>query len=106
VYNLVRRSVPYEKQERWLRPVLQNAGEVGLPINLVELAMWEKRIQGVLYGRMSPSKDVPRLLKLYEAGQLMLDELITRTYRLEEINQGYEDLHAGLNMRGILQYDD
>jgi hypothetical protein len=51
VYNLVRRSVPYEKQERWLRPVLQNAGEVGLPINLVELAMWEKRIQGVLYGR-------------------------------------------------------
>lgn len=82
-----------------------NAAEVGIPVNLFELAMYQKRIQGVLYGMMSPSKDVPRLLAMYEQGQLKLDELVTRTYTLDEINLGYEDLHAGNNIRGVVHFD-
>ena len=78
---------------------------VGIPVSLLVLAMYQKRIQGCLYGMMSPSSDVLRLLAMYEQGQLKLDELVTRTYSLDEINQGYEDMHAGTNIRGVIQFD-
>ncbi len=78
--------------------------EIGVPVPLFELTMYQKRIQGVLYGMMSPSKDIPRLLGLYQTGQLKLDELITRTYTLEEINAGYADMHAGDVVRGVLDF--
>jgi S-(hydroxymethyl)glutathione dehydrogenase/alcohol dehydrogenase len=81
------------------------ATELGIPdISLVSLCMYQKRIQGVLYGMMSPWKDVPRLLRMYEQGQLKLDELLTRTYTLDEINTGYEDMHAGTNIRGAITF--
>ncbi len=38
-------------------------------------------------------------------GQLKLDELITRRYRLDEINQGFDDMHAGVNIRGVVVFD-
>jgi NDMA-dependent alcohol dehydrogenase len=78
---------------------------VGIPVNLLMLAMYQKRIQGCLYGMMAPSSDVLRLLGLYEQGRLKLDELVTRTYTLDEINTGYEDLHAGTNIRGVIRFD-
>jgi S-(hydroxymethyl)glutathione dehydrogenase/alcohol dehydrogenase len=77
---------------------------VGIPVPLVEFVMYQKTIKGALYGMMSPSKDVHRLLGMYETGQLKLDELVTRKYKLEDINQGYRDLHSGINMRGIVEY--
>ena len=77
---------------------------VGIPVNLLLLAMYQKRIQGCLYGMMSPSGAVPRLLALYERGTLKLDELVTRTYTLDEINTGYDDLHAGTNIRGVIEF--
>jgi S-(hydroxymethyl)glutathione dehydrogenase/alcohol dehydrogenase len=64
--------------------------------------MFQKRIQGALYGMCSPAKDVPRLLSLWQDGRLKLEELVTRTYALDELNQGYEDMHAGVNVRGVL----
>jgi Zn-dependent alcohol dehydrogenase len=75
-----------------------------IPINLFELAMFQKRIQGALFGMMSPVAAVPQLLGLYQAGQLHLDELATRRYSLEEINVGYADMHAGVNIRGVVDY--
>jgi S-(hydroxymethyl)glutathione dehydrogenase/alcohol dehydrogenase len=75
-----------------------------IPVSPFMLAMFQKRIQGCLYGMMSPSSDVPRLLSMYEQGQLKLDELVSRSYKLDEINLGYEDMHAGVNIRGILEF--
>ena len=49
-------------------------------INLFELAMWQKEVRGVVFGAANPRFDIPNLLALYKAGQLKLDELITRTY--------------------------
>jgi NDMA-dependent alcohol dehydrogenase len=77
---------------------------VGVPISPFMLAMFQKRIQGCLYGMMAPSADVPRLLNMYEQGQLKLDELVSRTYRLEEINTGYDDMYAGTNIRGVIEF--
>jgi S-(hydroxymethyl)glutathione dehydrogenase/alcohol dehydrogenase len=78
--------------------------ESSIPVSPFILAMFQKRIQGCLYGMMSPSKDVPRLLAMYEQGRLKLDELVTRTYTLDEINTGYDDMHAGTNIRGVIQF--
>ena len=70
-----------------------------------ELTLYQKRIQGALFGASSPSRDIPWMLMMYQAGKLHLDELITTTYKLEEINQGYADMHAGTNIRGVIIYD-
>jgi S-(hydroxymethyl)glutathione dehydrogenase/alcohol dehydrogenase len=45
------------------------------------------------------------MLRLYQEGNIKLDELITKRYKLDDINQGYEDLHEGRNVRGVVVYD-
>jgi S-(hydroxymethyl)glutathione dehydrogenase/alcohol dehydrogenase len=50
-------------------------------------------------------KTIPRLLELYQAGQLKLDELVTNRYTLDEVNQGYRDMLDGRNIRGLLIHD-
>jgi S-(hydroxymethyl)glutathione dehydrogenase/alcohol dehydrogenase len=79
----------------------------GLTIHLpgAPLAGWQKRIQGVMFGSANPLHDIPRLLGLYRAGDLKLDELITRRYRLEEINEGYRDMMDGKNIRGVVIHE-
>jgi S-(hydroxymethyl)glutathione dehydrogenase/alcohol dehydrogenase len=69
-----------------------------------ELTLFQKRIQGALFGQSSPSRDIPWMLQMYQNGQLRLDELITTTYKLDEINDGYADMHAGKNIRGVIVY--
>jgi NDMA-dependent alcohol dehydrogenase len=77
-------------------------GQKESSINLFELAMWQKEVRGVVFGAANPRFDIPNLLALYKAGQLKLDELITRTYPLDQINQGYQDMLDGVNIRGVL----
>jgi NDMA-dependent alcohol dehydrogenase len=74
-------------------------------INLFELAMWNKEIKGTLFGSLNPRVDVPRLLGLYRNGVLKLDELVTRRYSLDEINDGYDAMRNGTNIRGVVVYD-
>ncbi|MFR9805077.1 Zn-dependent alcohol dehydrogenase [Pseudonocardia sp. RS010] len=71
----------------------------------VQLALWSKRIQGSLYGGCNPVYDIPKLLDLYRSGHVKLDELITQTYSLEQVNQGYEDLDAHKNIRGVIVHE-
>ena len=66
--------------------------------------MMEKQIRGSLYGSSNAQHDIPRILELYNTGQLKLDELITREYSLEDVNQGYEDMKNGVNIRGLIRY--
>ena len=77
-------------------------GQTESSINLFELAMWQKEVRGVVFGAANPRVDIPRLLDLYRSGQLKLDELITRSYALDQINQGYQDMLDGVNIRGVL----
>ena len=78
--------------------------EVGIPVGLLELTMFQKRIQGALYGMVPPSRAVPQLIDLWRVGKLDLEPMVTARYSLDQINQGYEDMHAGLNIRGILTF--
>lgn len=74
-------------------------------MNLFELAMYEKQLVGSIFGSANPRRDIPRLLRLYQEGQLKLDELITNTYPLEDINVGYQAMRDGTNIRGMVMYD-
>jgi S-(hydroxymethyl)glutathione dehydrogenase/alcohol dehydrogenase len=74
-------------------------------VPLFELAAYQKRVVGCLFGNANPRYDIPRLLDLYRQGELMLDELVTRTYPLEQINDGYEDLRQHRNVRGLVRFD-
>jgi S-(hydroxymethyl)glutathione dehydrogenase/alcohol dehydrogenase len=76
-----------------------------VPLNLLELAMFEKRITGALYGHSSPLGAIPEFVDLYAAGRIQLDELMTTTYKLDEVAQGYRDMHAGKNIRGMIAFD-
>jgi alcohol dehydrogenase (nicotinoprotein) len=76
-----------------------------IQINSTLLTLMEKRIQGSLFGSGDPFHDIPRMVELYQAGDLKLDELITTTYTLDQINQGYQDMLDGKNIRGMIRYD-
>jgi NDMA-dependent alcohol dehydrogenase len=73
-------------------------------VNLFELAMWNKEIKGTIFGSLNPRRDIPNLLSMYREGQLKLDELITRTYPLDDINAGYQDMRDGKNIRGVITF--
>ena len=74
-------------------------------VNLFELAMYNKEIKGTIFGSLNPRNDIPALLSLYRDGQLKLDELITKRYSLDQINEGYQAMRDGSNIRGIVVYD-
>ncbi|HRW09053.1 MAG TPA: zinc-binding dehydrogenase, partial [Caldilineaceae bacterium] len=65
----------------------------------------EKRLVGSYYGSCNPREDMPKLLALYDEGKLKLDELISQTYRLDQINQAFADLESGQNARGVILFD-
>jgi S-(hydroxymethyl)glutathione dehydrogenase/alcohol dehydrogenase len=79
--------------------------QVGLPISIGELTLFAKEIKGAMFGDSNPHADILRMLRLYQEGHIKLDELITKRYSLDQINQGYEDMHAGKNIRGVIVYD-
>ena len=54
----------------------------------------------------NPQHDIPMLLSLYQAGKLNLDDMITRQYKLEQINDGYKDMLDGKNIRGVIRFTD
>jgi NDMA-dependent alcohol dehydrogenase len=78
--------------------------ETQIPINMIELVTFSKELRGALYGCMNPRTAIPRLLGMYRSGDLKLDELITREYRLEDINTAIDDMRAGRNVRGMITF--
>ncbi|MBO1900347.1 Zn-dependent alcohol dehydrogenase [Leucobacter weissii] len=65
----------------------------------------EKIVTGSLYGSSVPQRDVPMIAELYRQGRLPLDRLITQRYRLEQINEAFDDLEAGRLNRGVIVFD-
>jgi S-(hydroxymethyl)glutathione dehydrogenase/alcohol dehydrogenase len=75
-------------------------------LNLAGLTLLQKSLQGSIFGGGNPQFDIPELLTLYKLGVLNLDDMVTREYRLEEINDGYRDMLEGRNIRGVIRYTD
>lgn len=73
-------------------------------LNLASMTLNQKELRGTIFGSASPNARIPELLMLYRQGKLKLDELITRRYSLDDINQGYKDMNDGINIRGVLEF--
>jgi alcohol dehydrogenase (nicotinoprotein) len=80
-----------------LGPTIQLPGTI--------LTLFRKTLKGSLFGDCNPTYDIPKILGLYQAGDLKLDEIITRTYTLDQVNEGYDDLLAGKNVRGVIVHE-
>jgi NDMA-dependent alcohol dehydrogenase len=81
-----------------IAPMLQT----DVSLSLAELTLFQKELRGSIFGGDNPRVAIPRLLRLEESGKLELDGLVTRTYPLEDVNEGYRDLRDGRNIRGVL----
>ncbi|HEX6425454.1 MAG TPA: alcohol dehydrogenase, partial [Acidimicrobiales bacterium] len=81
-------------------PISQNE----VQLNLFDLTLQRKELVGCIFGNANPRRDIPRLLRLYKEGKLKLDELVTNTYSLDDINKGYQDMRDGRNVRGVINY--
>jgi alcohol dehydrogenase (nicotinoprotein) len=84
--------------------VITAAGGPGSQIDMASgmLQVYLQRIQGTLAGHTNPLADMPRLMDLYRAGDLKLDELITKRYSLDQVNEMYHDMLDGKNIRGVI----
>jgi S-(hydroxymethyl)glutathione dehydrogenase/alcohol dehydrogenase len=71
-------------------------------IRLYPFVMHEKRLIGSVYGSGEPLKDIARLVSLHQSGRLKLDELTTRRYRLDQVNEALADLAHGAGGRGVI----
>ena len=76
-----------------------------VPLVLIDFIQSCKTLKGLLYGGMNPRASMPMLLSLYRNGNLKLDELITKRYRLDQINDAFTDMLEGRNIRGIIEFD-
>ena len=80
--------------------------DTNVTLNLAMLTLMQKNLQGTIFGGGNPHFDIPQLLSMYKAGRLNLDDMITRQYKLEQINDGYTDMLEGRNIRGVIRYTD
>jgi NDMA-dependent alcohol dehydrogenase len=83
-----------------------DAADMDVKLNLFAFTLLQKDLQGAIFGGANPRFEVPFLLSQYREGKLNLDDLTTTTYRLEDINQGYQDMRDGKNLRGVVVYTD
>jgi S-(hydroxymethyl)glutathione dehydrogenase/alcohol dehydrogenase len=67
-----------------------------------ELFEWDKVYINPLYGRCRPQEDMPRLFHWYAEKRLLLDEMVTRTYPLDQVHQAVDDMLSGQNAKGVL----
>ncbi|MFC8386355.1 NDMA-dependent alcohol dehydrogenase [Nocardia sp. NPDC057272] len=86
--------------------VLTAAGAGNLQVELPtsDITMSQKRITGTLAGAWSPHTSIPTLLRLYTEGHLKLDEMVTTSYKLDDVNDGFRDMLAGKNIRGVVDF--
>ncbi len=68
------------------------------------MAAWNQRILGSKMGEAVISRDIPKLVKAYQKGDLKLDELVTKTYALEDINEAISEVKSGKVMRNVIVF--
>ncbi len=75
-----------------------------IKFDLQDFILMNKTLAGTVFGSCNPKADISRLAKLYQTGQLLLDEMITRRYALDDINAAYADLLNGEIVRGVIDF--
>jgi NDMA-dependent alcohol dehydrogenase len=78
--------------------------QTAIDLNLFMFAMLNQELRGTIFGSVSPRVQIPRLLRLHHEGKFHVDELITKEYSLDDVQQGYDDLESGKNLRGVVRF--
>lgn len=78
----------------------------GSTINIDPLALSGRELvlRGSNYGSSRPAIDFPRILALHEQGRLDLNALVTKTIRIDEINEAFDDMRAGIGLRTVVTF--
>ena len=77
-----------------------------VPFDPYVLAMWRKKVQGVLFGDAQFQWDIPKLVRLFEEGRIDMDGMVTQEFRLEDINTCVENVFAGNRVaRQVIRFD-
>lgn len=101
--ELVRQAV--DLLDRHGQAVLLGVPPAGAEASFAVSSMYlDKSILGCRYGSSRPQRDIALYAELYRAGRLMLDELVTRTYPVEEFERAAADAAAGKVARGVLTF--
>jgi S-(hydroxymethyl)glutathione dehydrogenase / alcohol dehydrogenase len=74
---------------------------ISIDMNLFE---WDKKYINPLYGKCKPHIDFPAIINCYEKNELLLEELVTRTYSLSQVREAFEDLIQGKNAKGVIEF--
>jgi S-(hydroxymethyl)glutathione dehydrogenase/alcohol dehydrogenase len=73
-------------------------------LNMFGLSMFNQELRGTVFGSENPRVQIPRLLRLHHEGKLIIDDLITKEYTIDEVQDGYDDLESGKNLRGVVRF--
>jgi len=65
---------------------------------------WDKLYINPLYGKCKPQEDFPILVELYDKGELMLDEMVSRIYPLKRLQDAFDDMLNGKNAKGVISF--
>jgi S-(hydroxymethyl)glutathione dehydrogenase/alcohol dehydrogenase len=76
-----------------------------VPVDMLDIVTYEKRIVGSAYGSTAPQVLVPRIARLYLDGRLLLDELVTAELPLDAINEGFEHSRRAEGLRPVIAMD-
>ena len=74
--------------------------EVALPVN--HMVHLDRKLIGARYGESKPHRDIPLVVDYYKQGRFKLDEMVTKTYVLDEWEEAVHDMHRGALARGVL----
>jgi NDMA-dependent alcohol dehydrogenase len=83
---------------------LPSPGLNSIAVALQDFILMNKTLSGTMFGSCNPKGDIPLLATLYQSGQLLLDEMITKRYGLDDVNEAYADLAAGELIRGVIDF--
>lgn len=98
--------IGYQAHQRRKNGAAVQVSGIEEPITIdMRLFEWDKIYINPLYGKCKPGIDFPRLIRLFDTGQLLLEEMITATYPLEELQQAFDDMLAGKNAKGVIVFD-
>ena len=77
--------------------------DAALAVNIVSLVGEERTLKGSYIGTCVPSRDIPRYVALYRQGRLPVDRLMSGVIPLDDINAGFDRLHAGEVVRLVVR---
>lgn len=75
--------------------------EITIDMNLFE---WDKTYINPLYGQCKPAVDFPKILDHYLKKEMLLDELVTQTYPLDQLRDAFSDMLSGKNAKGVILF--